>query len=569
MEDRQVFDSWKEIAAYLKKTEKTCRRLEKECGLPVHRLEHSPRARVFAYKDEIDRWVEKAGSVGALAKREKTKPVRLAGWKWRLILGATALCALLIILRFRLFPPSPTAPIQSIAVLPFVDLSPGKDQEFLVDGMTEALIAQLSQISGLRRVISRTSIMVYKEVRKPLPKIAEELGVEGIVEGTIVRVGDRVRVTIQLIHAPEDRSIWAEAYERDLGDLIALQKEIARSIADRIDLVLKPEERARLAATQPVNPRAFDAVLKGNYYRDKLTVNGLTLAKGYFESAIEADPGFAQAYLGLAKVYNMLSLIVGLPPDETFPKAKAAAERALELNESLGEAHAAMAWALAMYDWDWPGADRAWTRALELQPGSSTIRLNYGWFLSWMGRHDEAVAECRRGVELDPFSARPMTSLSMVLSMARRFEEALEAARRAIELDPFYSVAFERLAEAYIGMGRYEEAIAALRKAADISGGSFLWRSVLGHACALAGRKDEAREILDELLAPSNRGKVFSEHIAWIFAGLGEKEKALQWLEAACDARDPNMVMLKVWPAWDPLRAEPRFQALLKRMKLD
>jgi serine/threonine-protein kinase len=459
-----------------------------------------------------------------------------------------------------------TPVIDSIAVLPLKNLSSDPEQEYFADGMTEALITQLSRISGLRRVISRTSIMAYKSVQKRLPEIARELNVDVVAEGTVFREGNRVRITIWLIDALKDRNIWSKDYERNLDDVIVLQKEVAQSIAHQVNLILKPGEEARLSSKELVNPKAFDAVLKGNFHVNKLTIEDLTLAKRYFEEAIEIDPNFAQAYVGLARVFDVLSLITSMPPEETFPKAKAAAEKALELNGSLGEAHAALAWALAMYDWDWLGADQAWRRALEFQPRSSSIRQNYGWFLSWIGRHNEAIAESREAVELDPFSVRPITNLSIVFAMACRFDEAIKAAQKAIDLDPTYYLAYARLADAYKGKKMYEEAIACLQKTVDLSGGALLFKTDLGHAYAVAGRKDEAVKILNELLEFSNKGEVFSEQIALIYAGLGEKEKALPWLEMACDEHDPNMVMLKVEPAWDPLRDDPRFQDLLRRM---
>ena len=509
-----------------------------------------------------------AKGIEPLRLREVTKRV-IKDRKSYLYPGIAVLIILFAVVGIVLFMGPRPLKIDSIAVLPLENLSEDQGQEYFVDGMTDTLISQLSQISGLQRIISRTSIMVYKGVRKPIPEIARELKVDAVVEGTVLRAGDRVRITIQLIDALKDRHMWAKDYERNLGDVLSLQKAVAQSIANEIKLILKPEEEARLASKQPVNPRALDALLKGTFHRDKLTIEDLLLAKQYFEQAIEIDPNFAQAYASLAWVYNQLSLIASTPITETFPKAKVAAEKALELNDSLGEAHAALAWALAMYDWDWLGADQAYMRALELQPGSSNIHLAYGWFLSWMGRHDEAIAECRRAVELDPFSVRPIANLSMVLSMARQFDEALEAAKRAIEMDPNYNLAYERLAEAYKGNGMYEEAIAALQKTADLSGGSLLWKSVLGHAYAVSGRKDEAIKILNELMGPSNQDKVFSEYIAWIYLGLGEKEKALLWLEKAYDAHDPNMILIKVWPCWDPLRDDPRFTELIKKMGLE
>jgi serine/threonine protein kinase/Tfp pilus assembly protein PilF len=531
-------------------------------------LAKNPAARYQSMKEMLEDL--KAIAEGQKPLRVKTKPLKGISnltkrhWLWGAVvvtIVAAFAIAFLVIVGGR-----KTPGIDSIAVLPLKNLSGDPEQEYFADGMTEALITQLSQISGLGRVISRTSIMAYKNVQKRLPEIARELNVDVVAEGTVFREGDRVRITIRLIDALKDRNMWSKDYERNLDDVIVLQKEVAQSIAHQVNIILKPDEEARLTSKQFVNPRAFDAVLKGSFHRDKLTVEDLTIAKQYFEKAIEIDPNFAQAYVGLAGVFDVLSLITSMPPGEAFPKAKAAAEKALKLNESLGEAHAALAWALAIYDWDWLGADQAWTRALELQPGSSTIHQNYGWFLSWMGRHDEAIAESRGAVELDPFSVRPITNLSIVLTMARRFDEALEAARRAIEMDPTYYLAYVRVAEAYKGKKMYEEAIASLQKTADLSGGSLLWKTCLGHAYAVAGRKEEAMKILDELLDPSNKGKVFSEYIALIYAGLGEKEKALPWLERACEAHDPNMVMLKAGPAWDPLRDEPRFQDLLRRM---
>jgi len=459
--------------------------------------------------------------------------------------------------------------ISSIAVLPLENLSHDPEQEYFADGMTEALITELAQISTLR-VISRTSIMQYKGVRKPLPQIARELNVDAIVEGAIQRSGDRVAITVQLIYAPSDRHIWAKPYERDLKNVLALQREAARAIADEIRVRLTPIEQIHLSTVAPpINTEAFQAYLKGRYYSNQLTEEALHKSIEQFQRAISLDPNYASAYAGLARSYATLGGVLGfLSPTDFFPKARAATERALQIDDTLPEAHTLLAGIKLQYEWDWPGAEHEYKQVIELNPNYAPAHEGYGLFLEAVGRFDEAIAERRRAQGLDPLSPFRAAEVGYPLYYAGQHDQALEEYRKALDLDPNFSWAYLWIGQAYVEKGMYVEAIAAVKKALALSPGNTRALATLGYVYGVSGRKTEALGILNQLEAQSSKTYVSPYFIALTWAGLSQKDHVLKELEKAYDERHPYMILLKVEPIFVALQPDPKFQDLLKRIGL-
>jgi TolB-like protein len=458
-----------------------------------------------------------------------------------------------------------TGRIRSLAVLPLVHLSGDPEQEYFADGMTEALITDLAQIRDLR-VVSRTSAMQFKGARKPLPEIARALQVEAIVEGTVARHGDRVRITAQLIDVAADRHLWARSYERDLRDVLALQGEVARAIAGEIRVQIEPTVEARLVRERRVEPRAFEAYLRGRFHWNRRTEDGIRRGIEYLREAIERDPLYAPAYAGLAQAYDTLGSYNFLPPAEAFSLARDAVTRALDLDESLPEAHVALGGVLQSHLWDWPRAEGEFLRALELDPAHAGAHHWYSDFLSAMARHDEAVACARRAAELDPLNLAINMTLGAAYFYARRYEEAMEQQRRTLELDPTFAPAHRSTGGALEQLGRYDEAIEEYRKGAALST-DLSATSLLAHTYAVAGRVDEARRLLGELEAAAADRYVSPYSLAAVYTGLGETERAFELLNRAFDTRDRGMGWIRVAPRFDPLRADPRFTDLLRRMQ--
>jgi TolB-like protein/Tfp pilus assembly protein PilF/DNA-binding winged helix-turn-helix (wHTH) protein len=454
-------------------------------------------------------------------------------------------------------------PIESLAVLPLENLSGDPEQEYFVDGMTDALIGDLGRIRALR-VISRTSVMQYKKVKKPLSEIARELDVDAVIEGSVLRAGKQVRITVQLMRADPEEQLWSQSYERDLTEILALQREVARAIARKIKIALTPGEGIRLASARPVNPKAHEAYLKGRYYWATQTNDGMELAIEYFQQALEKDPNYALPYAGLARAYQVAHSRVLLPRNVAITRAKAAAEKALEIDPTLAEAHNSLALIRYEHDWDWSGAERAFKRAIELSPSNVHAYSWYSQYLIFMGRSEESIAVGKRRVELDPLSPAINASLGFTYIFAGRYDRGIEQCRKALELDPSYAPAHASLGRAYLGKEMYEKAIAEFQRAVDLSGG---WpKNDLAYAYAMAGKRDDARKILHELIEDSKRGVVELSGIARIYAALGETDQAFGWLEKAYDDREHWLVTLKVDPMFDLLRSDPRFQDLVRRM---
>ena len=499
----------------------------------------------------------------SLDMSSKWLPQRAAG------LIALVVIVVAVILVDRNYPRKTSNRISSIAVLPLENLSHDPEQEYFADGMTEALITELAQISTLR-VISRTSIMQYKGVRNPLPQIARELNVDAVVEGAIQRSGDRVGITVQLIYAPSDRHLWAKPYERELKNVLALQREAAHAIADEIRVRLTPVEQTHLSTqAPPINPEAYEAYLKGRYYSNQLTEEALHKSIEQFQKAISLDPNYASAYAGLARSYATLGGVLGfLSPRACFPKARAATERALQIDGTLPEAHTLLAGIKLQYEWDWPGAEQEYKQVIGLNPNYAPAYEGYGLFLEAVGRFDEAITERRHAQVLDPVAPFRAAEVGYPLYYAGRHDQALEEYRKAIDLDPNFSWAYLWIGQAYVEKGMYEEAIAAIKKALALSPENTRALATLGYAYGVSGRKTEALGILSQLQAQSSKTHVSPYFIALIWAGLSQKDHVLKELEKAYDERHPYMILLKVEPVFAALRPDPRFQDLLHRVGL-
>jgi serine/threonine-protein kinase len=463
--------------------------------------------------------------------------------------------------------PAPTARIESIAVLPLVNLSGDPEQEFFTDGMTEALIASLAQIRALR-VISRTSAMQYKGAKQPLPEIARALNVDAIVEGGVLRSGERVRVTANLIEAATDRHLWSKSYERDVGDVLALQGTIARAIADEVRIEITPREQRRLATGRAVDPAAYEPYLKGRYCWNRRTVPELRRGIEFFQQAIEADPTYAEAYAGLADSYNILADMSAMRPSEGFAIARAAAERALEIDDQLAEAHTSMGFLRTFHEWNWSGAEESYRRALAINPGYATAHQWHAEFLVTQARFDEALTEARRAHTLDPLAFILGTTVGDVLFFSRRYDEAIAQLRATVEMEPRFLPAHNDLGRALAQRGDYDESIAEFQTASRLAGSDPKASAGLAHVLALAGRHDEARAILADMEARAATGLVSINAIAVIHVALGELEGGITWIERAFQERDRALVWAKVHPRLDPLRSDPRFQAVLARMGL-
>ena len=486
---------------------------------------------------------------------------------WRL-LGLGLGLLLVAVLSWSLYPRSPSAPaIRSLAVLPLENLSGDPSQDYFAQGMTDELITRLAQISALR-VISRTSVMAYRGVRKSLPEIARELNVEAVVAGSVLLSGERVRVTAQLVQVPTDAPMWAQSYEEDLQDTLALQGKVARDIAEQIRVALNVQERSALEKSKAVNPEAYEAYLKGRYFWNKRTGDGLTRAIEYFNQAIEKEPIYAEAYSGLADSYALSGdwEYGVLSPQDAFLKARAAATKALALDESLADAHTSLAFALDLYGWDWEAAETEYKRAIKLNPGYATAHHWYAWHLMVMGRNSEGISELRKAQSLDPLSLIISADLADALCIAHLYDEAVQQGRKTLEMEPNFAVAHYELGQAFEQKHMHDEAIAEFQRAIALSGHSGAFDSNLAYVYAVSGRKDEAIKIVKDLEARHDQNPVADANVALIYVGLGDHDQAMIWLNNAYEARFNPSVLLR--PAFDTLRSDARFQDLLRRIGL-
>jgi len=515
------------------------------------------------------------GDLPAADPRHKIQGIGLAValqrrlWPARRVIGALALVLSLLIFfawRFRSQIPVPTG-IRSIAVLPLENLSGDGSQNYFADGMTDELITDLAQISALR-VISRTSVMAYKGARKPLPQIARELNVDAVVEGTVLRSGEQVRITAQLIEASTDKHLWSQSYEGELRDTLALQNRVASAIADQIRINLTPREQAALKRAKAVNPEAYQSYLKGRYFWNKRTADGLKAALAYFNQAIEEDPEYAQAYSGLADTYALLGdwQYGVMSFKEALPKAKAAAIKALELDSSLGEAHTSLGYSLRAFDWDFDSAGKEFRRAIEINPGYATAHHWNAMNLGLLGRPKEALVEMRKAENLDPLSLIINADLAEFLLLTHSYDESVEQGRKIIEMDSTFAIGHKQLGDAYLLKQMDKEAVAELQKAVRLSGGSPICTADLARAYVASGKMNEAMKLLSDLEKRSNADLTNAPHIAMIYASMGNNEQAMHWLEKAYEERFNPSILLR--SGFDPLRSDPRFEEFMHRVGL-
>jgi TolB-like protein/DNA-binding winged helix-turn-helix (wHTH) protein/Flp pilus assembly protein TadD len=513
--------------------------------------------------------------------------------RWLIALsGALGLASIVIALgvgglRGRLMRTSPATRIQSLAVLPLENLSRDPEQDYFADGMTEELITDLAKINALH-VISRTSAVHYKRSTKTLPQIAQELGVDAVIIGTVQRSGNRVRISAQLVAAGTDRHLWAESYERDVGDVLALQGEVASAIAEQIRVKLTPQEKARLTSIRPVNPQAQEAYLRGlfffNFGHDNLEVprgvEALRRSIEYYQQAIKLDPNYAQAFAGLARACHWLANVER--PVELYEQSIEAAKRALQLDEGLAEGHAALGRDLYVYKLDWSGAEREYKRAIELNPGYGEAHHGYSFYLAHMGRLDEAVTEINRAVDLDPLAVEQRANAGLTYTIAGDYDRGIEYLQSALEVSPHSAQYRVYLGTAYALKGSYPQALAEIRTAmekATYLGGFGLATprglrddprliALIGWVDALSGHRGEALGIARQLGTGAANDPEVAEELAGIYAALGDKDQAFLWLERTYQLDRTVLGELKCAPELENLRSDPRFQDLLRRMNL-
>ena len=457
----------------------------------------------------------------------------------------------------------------SIAFLPFVDLSAQKDQEYFCDGMAEELINALSKIEKLH-VASRTSSFQFKGEGYDIEDIGKKLKVKTILEGSVRKAGNRLRITVQLVNVDDGYHLWSERYDRDMEDVFAIQDEISSAIIDKLKLKLLKEKTTKLIKRYTDDLKAYDLYLKGRYFWNKRYEGGLQRGLEHFNQTIQRDPSYAPAYSGIGDSLSILGLFGWLPPKEAFPKAKAAALKAMEIDPMLAEAYTSLGWITMLYDWDWAAAEKAFRRALEIDPNYAIGQLWYALYLSYSGRLEEATAEIIKALRLDPLSLLINVNLGCILYFKRKYDEAIEQCLKTVEMDANYLLSYWFLGAGYMGKGMWKEVISAEEKAVALSEGSPYFMGFLGYAYAMSGQKDKARRTLNQLENLSKEKYVSNYSKAMIYLGLGEKARLFEYLEKAYKAREPLLALtLKSAPIFDSVRSDPRFKALLKKMGLE
>ncbi len=535
-------DSWKEIATFLNRGVRTVQRWEATESLPVRRHQHRKLGSVFALKSEVAAWWE-SRSADLAPKTAATIPIGSAR-------------------RMRLL------------VLPFENLSADPAQEYLAAGFTEEMITQLARLQPNRlAVIARATAMHYKGTRKRADRIARELKVDYLLEGSLRREGSNVRVTAQLIHAGDQTHHWAQTYDRDLASALVLQKEVASAIANEINLALSPEVKETLVTTRAIQPAAYEDYLRGRYHLNRPHPEALAQSVAWFQRAIVKDPAFPLAYASLSHALALLAMVPFdvLPPHEAMPKARAAATRALELDPALPEAHAALAVVRHHYDWDWWGAEQEYRRALELNPEYPGARLRYAWLLLSLSRVEDAHREIelaqQTAQETDPHLLVVIRATrAAALYFAREYDRSIRECLEAMELDPDYFLLHYLLARAHARKGALKKAGAVLKKIGESQGKISLMAMAAGLLCAVSGRKAQARAVVKQLHRDAETRYVPATYIGILHAGFGDTESAFEWLERAYKERADGLTLLNVEPMVDGLRPDARFQSLISRI---
>ena len=535
-------------------------------------LEKAPEQRFQSARDLTYALKEIGGTAGGAVMTSGTRPTMAL----RPRLGAGAIAAVVVViaavivatdaggLRTRLLGGRKGAAIRSLAVLPLQNLSGDANQEYFADGMTEELIASLARIGAIQ-VTSRTSVMTFKGTKKRLPEIARELNVDAVVEGSVTRTGEQVRLTVQLIDATTEKHLWGQTYERRLRDVIALQGDVSQAITRAIKVDLTPSEEAQLKRARPVDPVAYEAYVKGRYFWNKRGGVNLKKAIELFQAALDVDPAYAAAYAGIADSYTQLGYASLLAPKEVFPRARAAAEKALELDASLAEPHASLGYVKFYFDWDWAGAEREFQRAIELNPKYATAHEWYAYFLTATGRLPEAKAEILRSKELDPLSVPIAADMGFLLHYADEQDRAEEELHKALEMNPGDPLGHFFLGRVYQAKGLYEQAIAEYGATGPLKE----WVptiAAVGYVYGILGRLPEARKALADLEALSKKQYVTAYAVALVHAALGDKDKAFAWLDKAVEERTHWLVWIRRDRRWKPLYGDPRFAEIVRRV---
>src|SRR5579884_2609943 len=456
-------------------------------------------------------------------------------------------------------------PLTSIAVLPLANLSNDPNQEYFADGMTDELISDLAKIQPLR-VISRTSVMQYRNANKTLPQIAKELQVDAVVEGSVIRSGNKVRISAQLIEAPTDRHLWAETYDRDMKDVLSLQREVADAIVQQVQIHLTPQQKAELAPGRQVTPAAYEDFLKGRYYWNKRTAESMSTALDYFQQAIKKDPTYAPAYAGLADTYALLGSYGLLANDEAMQKARGAAQTALRLDDKLAEGYTSLA-GVKFFSLAWDDVEQDFQHAIALNPGYANAHHWYGLYLAAAGRNDQSLAQMKLAQRLDPLSLIINANLGFCLYLGRHYDEAVDQLKKTLELDPSFSAAHEYLGQAYLEKGEYDQAIEQLKMATRLSDDPAS-KAELANAYASAGRPQDALKLLEELSAPDKHTLIGAYEMAMIYTGLGDTDQAFRFLRKAAEQKEGAMNNINVHPRFASLHGDPRFAALQQQLGL-
>lgn len=533
----QRLESWKEIAVYLNRGVRTVRRWEKEEGLPVHRHAHNKVGTIYAHRSELDTWRE--------GRRANPTGANQALRSGRLLPGRVM-----------------------IAVLPFASLTDAGDGGYIADGLTEEMIGHLGRFSpATLGVIARTTVMLYRRTDRSLREIAAELKVDYVVEGSVRREGDRVRVTAHLIHARDQAHLWSNTYEQTIHSILALQRDLAGDIAAGVRLTLSPRPGSQTTGLDRVQAEAYYAHLQGRYLLNSFTPDSVRRSIDAFQGAIAADPNYAPAYASLAEAYQQLSVWTEAPPSSTAPLALEAAERAIRLNPELPDAYASLGLIHATFVWDWAEADRNFRRALALNPSCSPAGQWYAEFLADMGRFDEALAVADAALVHDPLSRANQSTRAFVLWMARRFDAAIDQAEAVLDADPAYPMALIRLGTAQAGKGDYAQAVRAFRRASSAAPELPACLGLLGYALGRAGDVQQALAALEKLRRLKEARYVPAFPFALVHLGLGEWDTALRFMEDEFANRGWFLLLLNKAPQFDPLRGNARFDALVRRLK--
>lgn len=572
-------DSWKEIATYVNRDVTTVQRWERREGMPVHRHVHDKRGSVYALPEELDLWMQsrrlseadaESLSEAQILPIDQTAKGATSQRKVRLWIALTAvLCVCSLVagwLTLRHRATGTVEPkIRSLAVLPLTNLSGDPAQQYFADGMTEEVIGRLSMIRGLR-VISRTSVMQFKSTQPSVPEIAKILHVDGIVEGSVMREGNHVRVHAQLIRAATDQHIWSESFDRELRSVLGLESDVAESIAEKVKVTLSGQEHSRLTAARDVSPEVYEEYLRGRFSLNRESRSDCEESIRYFEQAIKTDPTFAPAYVGLGEAYNQLSsILVGDPPREFRLKVIDAARKSLELDPDLAGAHVLLG-VIYQKQWRWPEAENEFKTALDMTPNDAKAHGEFARFLLSQGQIDEALKWAKRGRELDP-AAVSAADLAWILFFARRYDDAERELRATLAVKPDQTGALWYLGFVLIADGRASEAIPVLEKDLVVSHGSTGVKGVLVRAYASAGRRNDALHLLDELKQEQRKGYVPAAAFVQAYIGL-DNDQAFAWLNKGYEEQSAIMQWLKVEPTFDPLRRDPRFTELIRRIGL-